>query len=127
MDTVWGLIFLGFMVLLVLLNNYMVRQHKAVIIREINALGGKSISIRRRWFTWNNDFQYDVSYCDASGEWQQTHCKANLFSSQIYWTVSPREAQMSGPPFWGGGDGGTLSQKMTDDVRQRHKVWDVNR
>lgn len=128
MDIEWGPILLGLVGLLFVLDAFTVRQHRAAIKKYVAAAGGKLVQVKRHWFTWGGDYQYRVSFRDAAGHNKQTGCRADFLATEIYWQASPREILAGGmAPPWAPAGGSSIEKKLTDDVRQRHKVWDINR
>jgi hypothetical protein len=98
------------------------RRNKERIDTEIRRVGGEPVEISFRFVGYDRDNQhYNVQFTDVLGRKHETRCKANVWTSNLFWQRTPAEF-LSDLPIEGGrwsrlrDDPGSSKEQLIDDL-----------
>jgi hypothetical protein len=68
------------------------RKNKERIESEIRRVGGEPVKISFQFVGYDRDNQhYNVQFTDVLGRKHETRCKANVWTSNLFWQRTPAE------------------------------------
>ena len=116
-----------FLLAIVTFMSLLDRRNKGRIATEIRRVGGEPVEISFQFVGYDRDNQhYNVQFADVLGRKHETRCKANIWTSNLFWKRTPAELLSDLPvedDRWSQliADPGSSKEQLIDDLVAENK------